>query len=466
MAQGGQHFTTATTQSEGKTSRDFVYNQDLTGKKIGKLTVKKKLRHNEFEDIYLVNHSESHQDVALHIFNPSLFASAEAKEEFIIENTQIEKMAYSDYVYYDHIRTKRGDVNAVTRILHGVSFDKIIDLYQANNREPKLKDISRLLTGKRSFGKSLLEKKFKNYTEFVCQTMLRVASQIVRIHEAGLIHGNLNLKNILINPRGEPTLTGFGFPKILTLHTESPSTISLHLAPEQIFKTSEPNQRSDIYSYGIVFYTMLTGRFPFVGADPRTLLAKIRGSNSVPLHIFPFPPDPELAVLVTKAIQTNPESRQKHMIELRLKLTEFVSKATWADKPAEIQARLQSKKWRAITLTVIGFFLFSLTIIFIAPKVAVYREQQAKKMAQKKENQNNQKSNSDSNNENSESFSVTKDNSKTDKEGSPIVVAGDSTQSLFTSGKKNWASFSILLLGGAIASTLIIFINMHYKISE
>ncbi len=111
-------------------------------------------------------------------------------------------------------------------------------------------------------------------------TALRIASQVARalgaIHERGVIHRDLKPPNILFRDNGRPVLVDFGLAKNLTAKT----TLTRHgmviatpryMSPEQCLGRSA-DHRSDLYSLGVIFYEMLSGRRLYEGEGPAGLV--------------------------------------------------------------------------------------------------------------------------------------------------------------------------------------------------
>jgi len=111
-------------------------------------------------------------------------------------------------------------------------------------------------------------------------TALRIVSQIARaleaIHERGVVHRDLKPPNILFRANGRPVLVDFGLAKdlaanlTLTRHGEVIAT-PRYMSPEQCL--GKPvDRRSDLYSLGVIFYEMLTGRRLYEAEGPAGLV--------------------------------------------------------------------------------------------------------------------------------------------------------------------------------------------------
>lgn len=99
-----------------------------------------------------------------------------------------------------------------------------------------------------------------------------VTAALAVAHAAGLIHRDIKPENVLISNRGQVKVADFGLARAVTAHT-SASTAGLvigtvsYIAPELV-TNGHADARSDVYSLGIVFYEMLTGRKPHTGDTP------------------------------------------------------------------------------------------------------------------------------------------------------------------------------------------------------
>lgn len=142
----------------------------------------------------------------------------------------------------------------------------------------------------------------------------QLADALSYAHGYGIIHRDLKPSNALIDSQGNLFLTDFGIAKLLEsasprlTQTDAIMGTPAYISPEQA-QAARVNQRSDIYSLGIILYEMVTGRVPFVAETP---LAVILQHVSDPL---PPPstvkPDVPAAVeqVILKALAKKPEDR-------------------------------------------------------------------------------------------------------------------------------------------------------------
>src|SRR5216684_1343822 len=138
-------------------------------------------------------------------------------------------------------------------------------------------------------------------------------------HQKGMIHRDIKPANILLdkhnverNPMGEPILTDFGLAKLLGA---SASTLSanqlgtpLYTSPEQA-RGYPGNERSDLYSLGVILYEMVTGVPPFRGNTPVEVLSQhLNVTPTPPVLLNPNTPPPLPMVIVT-ALAKDPNAR-------------------------------------------------------------------------------------------------------------------------------------------------------------
>src|SRR5438477_2985245 len=131
-------------------------------------------------------------------------------------------------------------------------------------------------------------------------------------HKHGIVHRDIKPHNVVVGPDGRLKVTDFGIARSggTSQMTEAGSIIGTaqYLSPEQA-RGAPVDQRSDIYSVGIVLYEMLTGSVPFTGDTPLEIAMKH-------LSAVPEPPSekrPEvprdLDLIVVRALAKNPDDR-------------------------------------------------------------------------------------------------------------------------------------------------------------
>jgi len=100
-----------------------------------------------------------------------------------------------------------------------------------------------------------------------------IAVVLGKLHQRGLVHKDIKPSHILVNcADGQARLTGFGLASRLPRERHAPETIAgtlAYMAPEQTGRMNRSiDSRSDLYSFGVTLYQMLTGSLPFTATDP------------------------------------------------------------------------------------------------------------------------------------------------------------------------------------------------------
>jgi eukaryotic-like serine/threonine-protein kinase len=146
-----------------------------------------------------------------------------------------------------------------------------------------------------------------------------ISQAIDYAHQKGMLHRDIKPANILLdrrntmsNPMGEPILTDFGVAKLLGMSTSALSGTAvgtpLYISPEQA-RGLPGNERSDLYSLGIILYEIVTGVTPFRGDTPMAVI--MQQANAVPPS--PSLVNPQvpaaLAAVVLRSIAKDPGTR-------------------------------------------------------------------------------------------------------------------------------------------------------------
>ncbi len=146
---------------------------------------------------------------------------------------------------------------------------------------------------------------------------LQLADSLQYCHAQQVIHRDLKPENILMTDEDRPVIIDFGLALCKTRPTSNfDAGTPEYMAPEQI-EGRPCDQRTDIYALGAILYEMVSGQPPFTAGNPADILNK-HLHEAVP-RLDQVKPDvsPELATIVAKCLQRDPEQRYPDVEALR-----------------------------------------------------------------------------------------------------------------------------------------------------
>lgn len=142
----------------------------------------------------------------------------------------------------------------------------------------------------------------------------QLADALGYAHARGIVHRDLKPANALVDSDGNLFLTDFGIAKLLEsasprlTQTDAIMGTPAYISPEQA-QAGPVDQRSDIYSLGIILYEMVTGRVPYVADTPLAVILK-HVSDPLPLpSLVKTDISPAIEQVILKALAKNPNDR-------------------------------------------------------------------------------------------------------------------------------------------------------------
>jgi serine/threonine-protein kinase len=173
--------------------------------------------------------------------------------------------------------------------------------------------------------RQILNEQKKLPTERAIRITLGLCDALDYIHSQGVVHRDLKPENIMVGPNDQVKLIDFGIAanagsRRLTFAklTEAMGTPD-YISPEQV-KGKRGDARSDVYSLGIMFYEMLTGKVPFTGPNPFVIMNERLLNNPIPPREVNPEISPQLQEIIYRALERDPNKRYPNAHEFALDL--------------------------------------------------------------------------------------------------------------------------------------------------
>jgi WD40 repeat protein len=196
----------------------------------------------------------------------------------------------------------------------------------------------------------------------------KVAQGLAYAHQHGIVHRDVKPSNILLDEHGEPLLADFGLARCRALDRSIsyPGAVMgsvLYMPPEQLEgRSDEADERSDVYSLGVVFYRLLTGRLPIEASSVPEQLARVQRAEYPLLRAVQPDVPRDLETICRKAMAVEPGNRFKDATRLADELWRWLNGEPLTIRPATLWER--TRRWirrhRVKAWALLGAFLMLL----------------------------------------------------------------------------------------------------------
>ncbi len=196
--------------------------------------------------------------------------------------------------------------------------------------------------------------------EWVIELAVQICEGLHKAHQAGIVHRDVKPANILIDADGRAKILDFGLASVAGSDhlTKTGSTLGTigYMSPEQA-KGEEVDQRSDIFSLGVVLYEMITSKSPFKTDNDAATLRNIIDQEPDPLARYKSGVNAEFQRVISKALAKDKSIRYQHADELAADLKQLLS-------PSGPLPVIRSRRMRIVVPLLIVIVLSTIALVF------------------------------------------------------------------------------------------------------
>ncbi len=253
--------------------------------------------------------TELHRSVALKVLKPEFLAKEDRRVRFIREARSAAKVTHPNLCTIYEIGEHEGEIFLAMELIDGRTLRDEI------GGQPL--PINRTL-----------------------QLAAQIAEGLAAAHAASVIHRDLKPENVMVDDAGRPRILDFGLAKALqgplsdsdSSEAETVAGVTregrilgtvAYMSPEQA-RGLEVDTRSDVFSFGVTLYEMVTGKAPFLGATNTDTLARILRDEPTPAYEINPEVPAELLRIMTKCLAKEPDERYQDTRDLALDLRQLV----------------------------------------------------------------------------------------------------------------------------------------------
>ncbi len=247
-------------------------------------------------DVYLARDLQRNIPVALKFMRSDFADDYQFERRFRKEAAALDRLNHPNIVQFYELVRADDHLFMVMAYVNGITLRK----YMARLKREARRELARLPAAQALY------------------VMQRLASALDYAHQTGVLHRDLKPGNVMLDRAGNIFLADFGIAKlsdsatITTVHAGTPA----YMSPEQCLG-NVLNKQSDLYSFGVLAYELLSGRRPFIGNSSQGEAASLGESlrlehiRSVPPDIRQFNNELSMSVAATfgKMLAKQPEQR-------------------------------------------------------------------------------------------------------------------------------------------------------------
>ncbi|HZM69647.1 MAG TPA: protein kinase [Candidatus Cryosericum sp.] len=280
----------------------------MTGRTLGHYRVLERVGAGGMGEVYAADDLRLHRKVALKVLPPALSADLARRARFEREATAVAALSHPNIVVVHSVEEVDGVAFMTMELVEGRPLSAIIP------------------PGGLPLGRFF-------------DLAVPLADAVAAAHRAGVVHRDLKPDNVMVGPDGRLKVLDFGLAKLR--EAEAPATGSesalptrhltgqgqvvgtvAYMSPEQV-EGKEVDQRTDLFSLGIVLYEMATGKRPFQGDSPASLVSSILRDAPSPASLVNSALPRHLGRIIRQCLAKSPDERTESARDVRNQLIDL-----------------------------------------------------------------------------------------------------------------------------------------------
>ncbi len=260
----------------------------ISGTMVSNYRIIEKIGAGGMGEVYLAEDTKLNRKVALKFLPPHLCQDPECRARFTREAQAAAKLSHPNIVTIYEVSEFNGRPFFAMELVDGLRLDEYL-----KQKSPSL--------------------------DRILDLSVQACEGLREAHSSGIVHRDIKPGNILVDKNSRVRILDFGLAAIKGVDklTKTGSTFgTLHyMSPEQT-RGETLDERSDIFSFGVVLYEMITGQLPFKGDHEPAIIYSIGYEEPEPLARFKTGDTEELQRIVKKALTKNKSERYQHVDDL------------------------------------------------------------------------------------------------------------------------------------------------------
>jgi serine/threonine protein kinase len=203
----------------------------------------------------------------------------------------------------------------------------------------------------------------------------QIADALAEGHSRGIVHGDLRPENIVVTPKGSAKILNFGL-SAWTLGGQArkaasssaglandPNGVAGYLSPEQAL-AGTIDERSDVFSFGVILYEMLTGRCPFRAPTPAAAMMNVITMTPPPPSSLTSSIPVDLDALVARSLAKPVDARPSGALALSSDIRRIIASLDAWDNHPQPQELIPPVPARSRTPFIVGAVVILLLVVF------------------------------------------------------------------------------------------------------